>query len=352
MILHIFNKQEKFSVPYFRFLQDYEVNKSEHKIFHYGKSSGSLENMGWDAVFSSYFNITKHLQLYRTMKCADKVIVHSLASPFLLLLLLFNTKVSHKFYWVIWGKDLYFKDSTNIKNPVNFVYEILRMLTLRNVRHIVTNITGDYDVAIERYGLHAEFHQLDGVGYPYNVSVIYSENIVEKDKCEKILLGNSASASNCHLEALDMLKKSDDGKMEIVCPLSYGGKQKYIDKVVQKGTQLFGERFRPLIGFLALDEYNKILESVDIAYFYHNRQEAFNNTLSLIGQGKKVFLRRCSNVWKLLESKGILIHDSEELDETFLDTDSLETTKENQRRAVEIASPNLAAISWKRVFDS
>lgn len=351
MILHIFNKQEKFSVPLFQFFEDYGIKKEENIIFHYGKSSGTLEKMGWNAIFSSYFDVSKHLKLYSLMTEADKIIIHSLASPFLLLLLMFNTKVSHKFYWIIWGKDLYFKESVNMRNPINFVYEIVRKLSLKNVRHVLTNGKGDYELAKEWYGLNAEFHEMEGVVYPYNSSVVVEKNINWRENCQKILLGNSASKSNAHLEALDMLKQKDDGHMEIICPLSYGGKQKYIDSVVLKGNQLFGERFKPLLEFFSLEEYNNILNQVDIAYFYHNRQEAFNNTLTLIGRGKKVYIRKCSNLWEFFIDRGVIIHDSEKLDDAFLCNDALSIIKDNQEKVLNIVSPELSAIAWKKAIN-
>ena len=80
MILHIFNKQEKFSVYYIKFLKDSGFDMNKHVVFHYGKSSGKLLKEHKKVLFSSFVSPIKHIKLYRMMKRADKIIIHSYES--------------------------------------------------------------------------------------------------------------------------------------------------------------------------------------------------------------------------------------------------------------------------------
>ena len=131
----------------------------------------------------------------------------------------------------------------------------------------------------------------------------FSYNGVQKNKLEsysnefrhhhdpvKILLGNSANASNNHIDALKMLYNYEDKIKQITCPLSYSGSQAYINKVINVGKELFGDRFVPVQKFLPLEEYKKVLNSVDIGVFYHSRQQAYSNTIMLLEQKKQILM--------------------------------------------------------------
>ncbi len=350
MILHIFNKQEKFSIQYIKFLKDSGFDLDNQFIFHYGKSSGFFEKQNVNCIFSNFIDIGKHIRLYKKMREAEKVIVHSLASPFLLFLLLFNFKVTKKIYWVVWGKDLYFKKCVNMKNPINIIYEFLRKLSIKNVKHIVTNVDGDYELAKKWYGVDAVFHKAEGVGYPYNSNI----NPVlggYKTSLNKVLLGNSASKSNNHIEALYKLKECDNQNMEVISPLSYGGKKKYVQKVICIGKQLFGDRFKPIVDFMPLQKYNAMLDSIDVAFFYHDRQEAFSNLLTLIGQGKKVYIRTESTLWNYFKDKGIIVHDSNNVDDTLFCVDEKEIVENNHNQVLKIGDIELSKRLWKEIFE-
>ncbi|MBQ3665588.1 MAG: TDP-N-acetylfucosamine:lipid II N-acetylfucosaminyltransferase [Lachnospiraceae bacterium] len=351
MILHIFNKQEKFSVYYIKFLKDCGFDMKRHVVFHYGKSSGKLLKEHKKVMFSSFVSPVKHIKLYKMMKKSDKIIIHSLASPVLLLMLMFHMKVTEKFYWVIWGKDLYFTQCMNMKNPLLKLYEGVRKKALKNIKHIITNVEADYNLAVEWYKMDAELILAKGMSYPYNSDVNEEVEIVFKEKLNTVLLGNSASVSNHHLEALDLLKANDNKKMTITCPLSYGGSEKYVEKVVKKGKELFGDRFIPVKDFMPLEEYNQMINGLDIAFFYHDRQEAFSNTLTLLGSGKKIYIRPCSTLWDYFQSKGIKVHNSEVEDPNFFVSDDYSVLLENKNKVAQIRDPQLSKECWMEVFE-
>ncbi|WP_140937948.1 TDP-N-acetylfucosamine:lipid II N-acetylfucosaminyltransferase [Sphingobacterium lumbrici] len=104
-----------------------------------------------------------------------------------------------------------------------------------------------------------------------------------------IMLGNSGSEYNNHEAALDYLK--DIGfKGKIYCPLSYNGSIYYRKNIEEIGRRFFGENFIPLKDFLPLDEYQKIINSCDVVWMNHKRQQAAGNLVAAFYTGKVVVL--------------------------------------------------------------
>ena len=160
----------------------------------------------------------------------------------------------------------------------------------------MTYIKGDYDLAVKIYKSKAAFHHC--IMYPSNVyyDIDFSRNFNET-KYTRVLVGNSASLTNNHLEIFDKLKKHDN--IVVFTPLSYGDLD-YREKVISEGRKIFKERFMPITDFMTSDKYNKFLFSMDIAIFNHKRQEAMGNTITLLGMGKKVFIRDDITTWVFL----------------------------------------------------
>ena len=61
-----------------------------------------------------------------------------------------------------------------------------------------------------------------------------------------ILLGNSAAMANNHLEALEQLSLVDLSGRRVLVPLTYGSAA-YRTAVVERGRQLLGDAFEPLV---------------------------------------------------------------------------------------------------------
>ena len=238
-----------------------------------------------------------------------------------------------------------------MRNPIMIIYEVIRKLAIKNVKHIITNIEADYELAKKWYHAEAELIYVEGMSYPYNSDETKEFQVINKSSLQLILVGNSASMSNNHLEALAHIKEQDDGKIEIICPLSYGGKKKYVNQVLQKGKALFGERFHPLIDFMPLDKYNQILKKVDVAFFNHKRQEAFSNTLTLMSMGKKIYIRPESTLWDYFQKKGIAVHNSCDLEDVLQVPESMEVLQNNHEQVKKIRDLQVSLKGWKCIFD-
>jgi hypothetical protein len=104
-----------------------------------------------------------------------------------------------------------------------------------------------------------------------------------------ILLGNSASATNNHLEAFDLLTKINIADRKIVTPLSYGC-PKYAKAIIKEGKKQFGDQFTPLNSFLPIDDYNQLMSDCGIVIMNHYRPQAVGNIIAALYMGTKVYL--------------------------------------------------------------
>lgn len=121
----------------------------------------------------------------------------------------------------------------------------------------------------------------------------------------KILVGNSATYSNNHLEIFDILKQKVDD-FTIVCPLNYGD-MNYAQKIEAKGNELFKTKFKPLIDFLPLEQYNELQAQCSIVIMNHYRQQAAGNIIAALLLGSRVFMSKHSPLYNHFKSLGLNI---------------------------------------------
>jgi dTDP-N-acetylfucosamine:lipid II N-acetylfucosaminyltransferase len=121
-----------------------------------------------------------------------------------------------------------------------------------------------------------------------------------------ILLGNSSSSSNNHIEAFNILKEFNLGDRKIIVPLSYGNK-KYGISISEIGQSIFGENLHPLFDFMTLDQYNILLSSCNVVIMSHYRQQAIGNIVAMLWMGAKVYLDERNTFFHYLKRIGIEI---------------------------------------------
>lgn len=122
-----------------------------------------------------------------------------------------------------------------------------------------------------------------------------------------ILLGNSASYTNNHLEAFNYLSQFSLKGRKVIVPLSYGDSH-YRKEIISEGKRLLGEHFSPLVEFLPLHEYNDYLKRCNVIIMNHYRQQAVGNVLVTIWLGAKVFLDRRNSLFHYLTRIGVHVY--------------------------------------------
>ena len=272
---------------------------------------------GWLQLLNTYVKAISH---------SNKVIVHSLFDNKLTLLLALQPWALSKCVWVIWGGDLYGSLRT-ADTLTGRLLSAIRGFVIRRLGGIVTMIDGDYEIARDHFGTRAR--RYSSFVYPSNLVPTPSEAPAEHDGIN-VLLGNSADPSNHHFEVLDQLAALGHSELHVIAPLSYGDKA-YAAKVIAYGTKLFGNKFHALEHFMPREEYEILLKGVDIAIFNHDRKQALGNIITLLGMGKKVYIRNTVTHWDFFVNIGISINNITDITPTA----HLPEIRERNQRIIE-----------------
>jgi len=227
------------------------------------------------------------------------------------------TKLAEKSLWVTWGGDIYYFQNRP-KTLAGYLNELLRKSIFKRLFFISSLISDESELIRLNYNTKAI--QLDGF-YPNPVE--YEQTFPSKENEEtklSFMLGNSADPQNNHLDMLNALSHLK-GTLKVYCVLSYGiVDTDYVNRVKSLGGELFGDDFIPLTNFMNLVDYKVLIESIDFACYYHNRQQAMGNIFQFLHMGKPVFIRRDTLSHQFLKNCGLNIEASEQLSEVTVDT--------------------------------
>lgn len=330
-ILHVMIL-DKFLPPFIDFVDKHFGRQNHHYVFITSKKYGFGLTPKHNVEFL-HTNDDIFITLLKYMRDAKKIILHGLWRDKVDRLLYFNQELLKKCYWVMWGGDFYFpKTRSKIRHEV-----------IKNMGHFITYIKGDYELAQKWYGAKGKYHEC--FMYPSNLYKEY--DIKQKEHTTtNIQLGNSADPTNNHIDVLNQLIKYKNEDIKIFAPLSYGD-QKYAQDVIKKGKELFGDKFIPLIEFTPFEKYLEFLADIDIALFAHKRQQAMGNIITLLGLGKKVYMRSDITPWQLFDSLDVKVYDIANIEMDVVDE---RIKKENQKRIKEYFSEENYLKQLKKLF--
>lgn len=276
-------------------------------------------------VICATYGSSEYEEYLNKYKNANAIVFHSLIQRYKWYILK-SLPSSAKKVWIAWGADLYGsakltntfykpltrkhrrrmqKATSTLKGPFKdmlFDLGFLVPLTWRVKFKINDNIQNYFNyidylcpVIYEDYLLikkHYPKTPFKYLQFSYNVDDSLFSNINQPiTSGNNIIVGNSASPVNNHLDAFELLKtvklKSDQ---KVIVPLSYGGDKLYIDAVLEYGEKYFKRNFMPIMNFLPQKDYQIILESVGFGFFNSLRQHAMGNIYTLLFMGAKVFI--------------------------------------------------------------
>nr|WP_272506046.1 TDP-N-acetylfucosamine:lipid II N-acetylfucosaminyltransferase [Natronobacillus azotifigens] len=338
---------QKFTQSYIQFVNK-EFNSYEHFFVILGE--GNTENnpilLNGNVICVSK-KIVHLFKLLREMNCSDKIILHSIFSSSIVILLFMQPWLLKKCYWVVWGGDLYCREVSNRGFLYN-LYEFIRKSIIKKMAGLVTHIKGDYDLAKRWYGFKGKYYY--SFLYPSN---LYKDYIVNKEleTTDRIYIqiGNSADPSNNHIEILDKVNKYKDMEIEIICPLSYGD-EGYAETIINYGRNLYGEKFTPITEFMPFDKYLDILAKIDIAIFNHKRQQALGNIISLLGLGKKVYIRDVITTWQFCLDHDLKVYNANDDFENLFEEMGKEVREKNIKNVKRQFSESKLIEDWKGIF--
>lgn len=247
-----------------------------------------------------------------------------------------------KIIWWAWGWDLYdsffglkpliemdlFKQRTKeiSLNKINtkerlkgLVYSFLKPIYALKRSNALRRIDYFHPVLVEEYKLMCQLHPEFQAKLFFRPTPFREQRqYFEKEINGNILLGNSATLSNNHLDVWQYVKKAELNNQTVVIPLSYGDKD-YGDKVQQAiGRECDKARF--LREMVEKREYAEITNNCSYAVFGVLRQQAMGNINQCIRQGIKVFLFKDSMNYRHLISIGVDVFAIEDIDSNSFQT--------------------------------
>lgn len=260
----------------------------------------------------------------------DSIIVHSLSGVGVLAFLL--ARNSTKLVWSGWGADYYLDQDlsgTNLYENLTLEYIVgkerrfrqsflkkiiakakfhAKRLAISRVDYFSAPISQDVNIMKQGFpNFSGSFIQI----LYGSVSSTFSVGS-EKKLGKNILLGNSASATNNHLEVFHLLKSVDLGDRKIIVPLSYGDVD-YGKYITSKGYELLGNSFVPVIEFMPLPQYNDLIASCEIVIMNHIRQQALGNICAAFYKGAKVFLNKNGVLFDFFTDHGSILFSLDQL---------------------------------------
>lgn len=286
------------------------------------------------------------ISFFSSLKKYDVIVLHSLANFMIPLVLMSKNK---KVIWLGMGYDYYSRTFSSDTLDVGLYLEKTKKLIMEDASSAVTkcsvksyltrkvnSVLGSeflFKLALSRIDVFSPALPIeyDMLKNKFNVKSFpayspWNYGNLEKDLIRNlmgkeisggwILLGNSASHTNNHIEAIDILSKLDLSSLnyKIVTPLSYGDKC-YADKIKDYGKDKFGDDFYPIEEFMSIDRYTELLQQCGFVIMNHVRQQAMGNIIIMMYLGAKIFLRPESATYKFFKSLGAIIYSIEDLRE-------------------------------------
>ena len=287
---------------------------------------------------------------------ADRVIINGvMGNEFLIPHL--GKKLLKKTIFFFWGADIYcLGDKISITNTKSWLKQKIKKYMFANAKAVVTLIPGDYNVLckyISPKGKHFVGRMECGGVRP--VDLIERYRTEEKEEHPyKVIIGNSATASNLHMQAIDWLSKFKGENVEFICPLSYGDKE-YGDQVIAYGKEKLGDQFVPLTGFMDRETYYNMLNGCTVGIFNNNRQQAMSNIKALLEFGAKVYIRRDTVMWGQLEQNDMIPHDIEKISQESFEEfvgRTPEEIEQNHQAMLNYYDIKNAIREWSAIFEA
>ncbi len=338
-IVHIVYR-DKFTQSYINFMEKYMTQFSHEYYVSKGDKYplAKLPNLH-EVNFCDAYSNPENKKMF---KQCDKIIISGCFN--LPSYLRFNYKYLNKTYMQFWGADFYgYRDRLPLFPFKNWIYRQMSLYCIRHCRAIISLIKTDYDALSEICKVKKRYFVAPMPSDPNNVIDYkqYTGRNRTADMSIRIIVGNSATETNHHLEVFKVLEHFKNENIEVITPLSYGNCE-YRDIIIKQGYNIFGDKYIPILDYMKITEYIEFLNSVDIGMFNNDRQQALGNIFNMLVLKKKIFLRDGTATKKHCTSNGIKTYSITSVNEMsfeeFISTDEeeLQNNKEQLKKLVSI----------------
>lgn len=291
----------------------------------------------------------------------EAIFIHFLTNREILFLQ--NNKISVPIVWMFWGADgfslpLFFNNfvgknsqkayknwlfinkkykrlisfliKSNFKRVLNFGEKVKNKLSIINSFDFIVPIVPD-DLHI----LKTTYPFIKGELYHFNyVTSIFLQDIdiLPFSNGRNILVGNSATITNNHIEAFEKLSEIDiQAGTKVIVPLTYGNIE-YKASIIDFIKNYRGLDIYPIHEFMEFEKYTEIISSCEILIMNHYRQQALGNIIMGLIMGCSIYLSNKSPIYHYLQQNDLTVFCLEDLEEQFILL-SLDEKIQNRKRA-------------------
>lgn len=267
-----------------------------------------------------YFHFCKTINKY------DAIILHGLFS-FLQANIIQLLSEDVKIAWIFWGGEIYGRpdliiDFYSFQSKLLYYFRKLKKFITEKgsngnmfcadisiylrINYCLTDVHEDYEF-VKKY-THSSMKEL-WYNY-YSIEETVGSLADQKVNSGNILIGNSSTLENNHLDIFRVLNRFDLSDRKIIVPLSYG--QTWLKRIIlKKGYSQFTDSFLPLTDFLERDVYNNYILSCSIVVMNHYRPQAMGNIITALWLGAKVYLSKRSLLFAFFQRIGIHLYSVE-----------------------------------------
>jgi hypothetical protein len=211
--------------------------------------------------------------------------------------------------WICWGSQLKFnKDSLK-----GFFYYYTRRRVFKNLGAINFLISSEVEYFSKNYNNSNILYN----PYFYSAYDFFLKSSIPSNNTtiQSIIVGNSGNAVNNHLEAFNIIKKSNLN-LKIKVPLSYGYAN-YIDKIKEYAIDYFDEDVTFYLDFFSIDKLVEIFLQNDAIVIYSDTQSGLFALYAFLYFQKPVFLKKNSLLDFYFKDLGLYYLYLEDLNSSF-----------------------------------
>ena len=322
-VAHVITVAGYFAKNIVQFVQENaEKLRAERHIFLIDESDATKELERYSNVFC-----IKNLKarevgfLEELAQYLDNIILHFLDFEIISKI---SDEVAKKIIWRTWGNDLTYSIAyyPTFKLKLKAAYKKLVWVTkgkklIGKFKAIAISASECDRLELDRQKIKNTIYRLS---YPTQyweedfskILESKSERFEKKDDEFWVMIGHSANSALNHKKILNRLSKLNEPNIRIIMPMSYG-RNEYREEVRAEAQRLFGEKVCVLDDNLPYDEYVRLLDKIDVAFFDAKHQMGLGNIVDLLLLGKMVFLNKRGIVYKTLKSKKIKVYDCQHI---------------------------------------
>jgi hypothetical protein len=243
-----------------------------------------------------YYTLLNNLADYKA------IILHGFYTPWQVDIV-YHTPANVKVCWAFWGGDMYQRPDIcdlYLSKGSHCIQKLREMVKGKKQQGYIVPFDVysrvDYllDDSFENYeDVKRYIHKPDlkFLWYTYySVEETVGDSLIQSQVSgPNLMVGHTACIRTNHIDGFIAVKKLNLKGHSVVSALSYG-ESWYRSLMIKVGRILFGKRFKPLLSFLPLEQYNKILCSCPIEVMPAYKPEGMGNCLTALWLGAKVYM--------------------------------------------------------------